>query len=264
MNLNLFGWISNAFTWAKEHLWTLALILAGILAAILLFFLLRWIISQVKVAQRREAVKRSLKTTFKSARAAGRTSRTIWTTGNGDVDPRCWGKVLGVRPTSHALYVEARPMKGGPLKYLRPRRFIIARHLVPDIRADRLEVRALGMNLYEDVWWPDDDFTSGALREEWTNLLEEEGIPRARVLADLPGEVVHWYLRLIKLGVIPQETMTAYNNQMLNWHLASSTPLEESRRILRNEHPAFAEQRRDGSNASQNGHPDSQERAPRA
>lgn len=245
MNFDPLSGVLKTWTWAQEHWYYF--VIGGLVA---LGFLLLWYAYKRSTEEesRRDAVKRAMKEVFGSASASGASARWLTTRGNAQTRTSLWGRILGARETSHAVFVHAMPARG-VFKWFQRRRCIIARHLVGDTRSVDLEVTALGFTPYEDVWIPDDDFHDADIVAEWRSILIESGEDAANIDNDLPSCVLHWYLRIIKAETFARAAVRSFDDIAYNWHTASSAVLTQRRSSASYESPSMSADKQDRDRA---------------
>lgn len=241
MDVNPLSYLGMAWAWIRENYVVALVVLVALAVGIL-----AWIAYKkfgTKRDVRRDAVRRALKSRFKSARARRKRGQEVWTDGNQDTEETCWGKTVGLSETSYAVFAEIQPRRGF-FKMFRRKKIVFPRHLVPDMRTRQIRVRALGFALHEGVWWPDDDLTDPLVRDAWTQALSVSGETPDAIGRDMPGLIHQWYQRVIGLDVAAQEGVTMVDNWIYNIHTAMASSLDDSRHVMRDGRPELSHEPR--------------------
>ena len=242
----VWGNVRAGLEWAKEHwyIFVIALLLILLIAGAIYFS------RRLQYAYRhRNSVKRAMREIFsKSAAAAQSSARFIETTGNKHTRDIVWGKIIGIRETSHAYFVYARPSGGNwllrLLRLFQRRQFVVARHLGEDTHGRAFKVRALGMTPYEGIWFPDDDFQNPEVYNAWQEVLLESGFELERVARDLPSCVLAWYARIVKVETYTRASIRSIDDTTFNWHVSSSGQLT-TRKVTNYDSPTLSQDRAD-------------------
>jgi hypothetical protein len=200
--------------WVSDHRYQLALVVA-------LFFLawLAWSLLRGGRRVRRDAVRHAMREAFNSGDREAANCRLIGSTGNLDTNPCIFGEVLGVRVTSHAFFVRARPARGLFRRFKR-RWVLVPRHLVMDTKTELLEVRALGFSRFEGVYRPNDDLTDPSVVEAWERVLG----PTKDEPASLQSRIDAWFQLVITREVMLHEVIVAMDDHVDNMHNSMTAP----------------------------------------